>query len=288
MTSTAVSNLRLPTPDWPAAFTSGAQRDKGVSAGTLEAYTLDISLVARWAALRGKEMLNLVTDDLATYVRERLAAGRSASTLTRHMSSCRRFYAFVVREGGRDDNPALAVRVAQPQRGQSPSLTASALRILLKPRNYPEGVTAAGFRGLRDHAIACVLYDTRLGVSDVRLLRWDQIDAVTRTIHVRQRNQEARIWPVGPTALAALRVLHREAVRFVSYEADSPYCFPTSTGLPLTRQALCHNIRKWARESGETTVVTPSVLRNNGRPVRYASQSDSRLGCSPVARHEQA
>jgi integrase/recombinase XerD len=110
-----------------------------------------------------------------------------------------------------------------------------------------------------------MLYGTNLGISDIRLLRWQQIDELWQVIRVPIRNGEVRSFVLEHALLAGLKALRSLAANTDLDEADNPYCFPTASGLPMTRQAFCHVVRKWARQCGRVEVVTPSALRRAGR-----------------------
>ena len=253
-----------PDVEWIALFTQNALTERQVSASTLEAYTLDLAMLSRWAAGQDLGLLTLTTTDLTRYVVERAAQGTQLSTLARHLSSYRRFFSFLVGHGAIRSNPAAAVLVPQALRQASGLVRDDILRVLLQPPRAQFNSTGAAYRAQRDHAIICVLYGTGLGISDVRLLRWEQIDEDWQIVRVPLRNGSLRSVVLDGPVLNALRALHEVVVTHTFVQAHSAYCFPTASGLPMTRQALCHMVRKWASECGEDQVVTPSALRQTG------------------------
>lgn len=265
----ARADLARPDLEWVALFTQSALRERQVSASTLEAYTLDISMASRWAAGQGRDLLDLAAADLKRYVVERAAQGTRLSTLARHLSSLRRFYAFLVSQGAIAVNPASAVLVPQALRPESCLVRRDVLGSLLRPphRQFPS--PASAYRARRDHAIVCMLYGTDLGVSDVRLLRWQQIDEHWQVVRTPMRNGALRSFVLDATLLRALQALRDVGAQGGFYPATSVYCFPTAAGLPMTRQALCHVVRKWASDCGQDQVVTPSALRQTGRAHQF-------------------
>jgi integrase/recombinase XerD len=235
-----------------------------VSASTLEAYTVDLALLSRWAAGPERDLLDLSAADLTRYVAERAGQGTQYSTLARHLSSFRRFYEFLVGQGVVALNPATVVSVPQALRNRSTGVGDDVVRALLKPPPEPFATPVSAFRARRDHAIVCMLYGTGLGISDVRLLREEQVDTDRSVVRVPFRSGALRSFALDPTLLAALAALHQARALAGSDLAESNYCFPTSSGLPMTRQALCHAVRKWALERGQAGAVTPSALRQAG------------------------
>lgn len=259
--------------EWIALFTGSALRERRITASTLEAYTLDLAMLSRWAAGQDRGLLKLGPADLTRYMVERTAQGIQLSTLARHLSSFRRFYGFLQGHGAIAANPAQAVPVPHAPRRRYGLLRDDVLRVLLRPPRPPFPSRASACRRQRDHAIVCMLYGTGLGISDVRLLCWQQIDERRKVVRVPLRSEGLRSFVLDATVLMALRAWRDTA----SLEAIGPemsaYCFPTASGLPMTRQALCHLVRRWARECGLVQVITPSVLRQTGRDSRWRSSS---------------
>lgn len=266
--------------EWAGRFIQNAHAERRVSASTLEAYKLDLAMASRWAEHEQRDVAGLSTADLTRYVAERARQGTLPSTIARQLSSLRRFYSFLVNQGVVAFNPAAAVILAKSGRPQ-PSLVGDAVvRSLLQPPGRKPLSPVSAYRSRRDHAIICMLYGTSLGISDVRLLRWQQIDADWQVVRVPMRNGELRSIFLDATLLAALRSLREFSAAGFS-PPESPYCFPTASGSPMTRQALCHLVRKWASARGQEQVVTPSALRRTGR-ARHFGGHRARPAAEPM------
>jgi integrase/recombinase XerD len=256
---------------WIARFTQRLLEEQRVSASTLQAYTLDMAIVSRWAAGQERDVLSLTASDLARYVTERQEGGTHLSTIARHISSCRRFYAFLEQEGVIATNP-VALLVVPPGLRQGPAvLPIDALRVLLRSPDRRFPTDTAALRAQRDHALVCTVYGTDLGISDVRLLRWEQIDERSPAIRLPMSRGKARSFECDARLLL---VLQRWRRRMASADIDPngcAYCFPSASGRPMTRQGLSQVIRKWAEDCGRSEVVTPSALRQAGLAGRSMS-----------------
>ena len=237
-------------------------------------------MLARWATSRGQDLLALSTADLTRYVAERVGQGTQLSTLARHRSSFRRFYAFLIRHGSIVVNPAVALWLPQAPGIRSRQVRDEVLRVLLQsPPCRPQLSRTSAYRVQRDHAVVCMLYGTELGISDVRLLRWQQIDEHRNRVRAPERNGDLRTYDLDPTLVASLTAV-REGWASAGFEhAESSYCFPTASGLPMSRQALRLVVQRWAKERGQSETVTPSALRQTGR----ARQPGPRRGATAVA-----
>lgn len=253
---------------WTTRFTQRLLEEQRVSASTLEAYTLDMAMVSRWAAGQEQDVLTLSAADLARYVTERRERGSQLSTIARHISSCRRFYAFLVQEGVTATNPVAPLAVHPGLRQGPDVLPNDALRALLRSPDRQFPTTNAALRARRDHALVCTLYGTDLGVSDVRLLRWEQVDEHSLTIRLPLSRGKVRSIGFNPGLLPVLLGWRRCMARADFDEKGRTYCFPSTSGEPMTRQGLCQVVRKWAKDCGRSEVVTPSALRQAGRANR--------------------
>lgn len=264
---------------WLEVFIHRGLDEPRASPSTREAYSLDVTMLSRWAVNQNKHLLSLDAPDLTRYLRERFRHGTHPSTLARHLSSCRRFYAFLLSQGVGTHNPAESVAAPRVARRKRRLVPDDVLRRVMEPRTLPVASAASAFRAQRDHVIVCMLYDTALGISDIRLLRWEQINEQWKVVVVPGRNGLSRSFVLSPRLLEALRELRRRTASWGFETGDTPYCFPTSTGLPMSRQALCFAVRKWTGQCEPQEAITPSTLRQTGlahqarraRPVPTAS-----------------
>jgi site-specific recombinase XerD len=251
-----------------AAYLDHLRTARRVSASTFEAYSQDLAGVARWANLRQLDLLGLGAQDLERYLVDRRASGIRPASLARHMSACRQFFWFLMARGVTTANPAAGIRVHLPRPVPGPPFEVRSLRGLETPRPAPDLMPVDAVRMYRDHAIVCLLAETTLGVSDVRLLLWAEVLVGERRVRVRRRNGQVRSVPMGDDSVAALGALDRARASLPPHLSTCPYCFPTLAGLPLSRQAFCQRVRRWASERGSQRVVTPTVLRQAGRASR--------------------
>ncbi len=261
----ATHSVSGPGATWVARYAQYLRNTQQVSLCTLEAYTLDLVMLSRWAIARQQDLVALNPADLALYVTQRLAQGTQRSTVARNISSLRRFYAFLVQQGLIAINPVRSLSVTPASRRAPELVPRDALRLLLQPSVREFHTSLAAYRARRDQAIVWTLYGTRLSISEVRLLRWDQIDEAAGVIRVPRSRGRLRACAIDPELLPVLSALHTSLVEVSYPEVMGAYCFPTSRGRPMTRQALCQIVRKWALDCGVETGVTPSALRWTGQ-----------------------
>lgn len=265
------------------AFIQRVQEEQQVAAPTIEAYTLDLTMLARWASGQKKGLHDLGTDNLISHLDQRRMQGVRPATLARHLSSYRRFYSFLVDQGVIAVSPLARVEGMRVTRRAQQLLSDPTIALLMQSPAQDSDHAGADYRAQRDHAIVCMLFGTRLPVSAIRQLRWQQIDVQRRIVSVFLRNGSLGVFPLDGALLAALAALRSRIAVTGFARLDIPFCFPTAAGRPLTRQALGQLIQRWAHACGVQEPVSASAIRQAG----LARQAD-RWSRRPVVRHKAA
>jgi len=100
------------------AFLDQLWVERGLSDNTISAYRNDLSGLARWLTRRGAPLLaEAGREHLLSYLSERAQGGAQPRSSARLLSSIRRFYQHLVREGRLSDDPSL--RIDAPKLGRS-------------------------------------------------------------------------------------------------------------------------------------------------------------------------
>jgi integrase/recombinase XerD len=89
--------------DHARSFLDFCRVEKGLSANSLSAYTIDLERFSGEIAPGTPQGATAV--DLGRYVESLYHAGLSARTIARHMTTLRNFYAFLTREGAVQADP---------------------------------------------------------------------------------------------------------------------------------------------------------------------------------------
>src|SRR5690606_16431684 len=95
--------------------------ERGLSRNTLEAYRSDLSRYARWLGSRGRAIPGAEPADVLQYLADH--GGRSLRTAARRLSSLRRLYQYLVREGRVPADPTALVEAPRTGRPLPRSLT---------------------------------------------------------------------------------------------------------------------------------------------------------------------
>ena len=103
-----------------------------MSANTLAAYRADLTALARWLEERDSALLKASRIELLGFIAARVEGGSRPRSTARQLSSFRRFFRFMVREGMIDTDPT--AQIAMPKIGRSlpKSLTEAEVDSLLE------------------------------------------------------------------------------------------------------------------------------------------------------------
>lgn len=237
-------------------FADALWMERGLSANTLSAYRSDLSAFATWLRAIDIDLPAAQRSHLMNYLSCRVDQGSSARSLARLLSTLRRFYRYLVREGQRKDDPS--ARISAPKLGRSlpKSLTESEVEKLLNAPHVDDTL------GLRDRAMLEVLYASGLRVSELVGLTLDQINLRQGTIRVVGKGSKERLVPLGEEAIAWLERYLAGARHALLGQQLSDALFPTRRGAAMTRQAFWQLIKRYARHAGISKPLSPHTLRH--------------------------
>ncbi|PZP61115.1 MAG: site-specific tyrosine recombinase XerD [Azospira oryzae] len=231
--------------------------EEGLSQNTLEAYRRDLRLLAEWLSReRGRALPEATRADLLDYLADRVAGRARPRTTSRQLSSFKRFYRFLLREGQILADPTLHIDAPKVPRAVPRSLTEADVERLL---NAPDVRTP---RGLRDKAMLEMLYASGLRVSELVAITLAQVSLDMGVVRVLGKGGKERLVPLGEEAVAWLkRYLEETRPRLLAGRAASAL-FLTARAEPMTRQAFWHLMKRYARQAGVRSPLSPHTLRH--------------------------
>ncbi len=111
----------MSVPEPLAAFLEHLERTRRLSPHTLAAYAVDLERLARLAAARPLEVLDVPT--IRHGVMQMHASGRSPRSIARTLSAWRTFYAWRVKHHGLEANPVSGVSAPKAKRALPKALS---------------------------------------------------------------------------------------------------------------------------------------------------------------------
>ena len=237
-------------------FLDALWMERGLSDNTLQAYRRDLAGFAKWLANDGGSLARARRDQLQAYLAWRVSGGARPRTTARQLSSLRRFYRHLVREGRRNDDPSARIDAPRLGRPLPGTLSEAEVEALLAA---PDVATPLG---VRDRAMLELLYATGLRVSELVGLRVEQVNRQHGVVRVIGKGDKERLVPLGEEALAWLDRYLAEARTGLNRGHADPHLFLTARGGPLSRQAFWYLVRRHAQRAGIRRTPSPHTLRH--------------------------
>jgi integrase/recombinase XerD len=250
---------------WIARFLEMLWMENGLADNSLAAYRSDLSLFARWLGSNGKSLITAGDADLRRYLSGRLALRTSkarrdrfgARSQGRFLSSCRRFYRYLIRENLRQDDPSR--RLESPRSGRSLPKTLSQDQVgRLLDAALPEQDPLA----TRDRAMIELMYASGLRVSELVGLRLAQVNLAQGVVRLIGKGGRERLVPMGEAAIDRIRDYLREARPSLADGRASDWLFVSRLGEAMTRQNFWGRLKAHARMAGVEAKLSPHTLRH--------------------------
>jgi integrase/recombinase XerD len=239
------------------AFLDSLWIEEGLSENTQKAYGSDLALFSGWlAASRKVSLLQVRAGDIEAYLGLKYRQNISHRTSARLLSSLRKFYAHLLRQGRLDEDPSAAI--GSPQMGKPLPLTLTEMEVerLLAAPVVDEPL------GQRDRAMLELLYATGLRVTELVLLRFDQINLRQGVVRVMGKGSKDRLVPIGEEAETWLETYFKNSRPTILGMRQSDYLFVTDRGTAMTRQAFWHLIKRYAVKASIAKPLSPHTLRH--------------------------
>ncbi len=248
-----------------AAFIDHLKVERAMSAHTLDAYRRDLAEFVRWCAEQGIDDPSRAD---ANHIRAWVAAehrrGLSPKSLQRHLSACRSWFRWLLKNGVVAANPADGVRGPKAPRNLPQVLDVDEAVQLVE-------LDTDAQLGTRDRALLELLYSSGLRVSELCGLHWNMLDLGNGLVTVTGKGNKQRTVPVGSHACRALEAWREE----LHPRTDAPV-FPGRGGAPITTRAVQIRLRQLAQRQGVYKRVHPQLLRHSFASHMLESSGDLR------------
>ncbi len=236
-------------------YLDGLLVERGLSPHTVDAYRRDLRRLTSNLEDAGGDLLTASVDQLGRHLRRLRREGLSPRSVSRALVSMRRFYAFLVNEGDRDDNPAVNLYPPRLPRRLPKVLREEQVEALLRA---PDTSRAPG---VRDRAMIELLYATGLRVSEMVGLERSQLQLEAGFLIAFGKGAKERVVPVGESAETWLQRYLKE-VRPAMAKGRHDTVFVNYRGSGLTRQGFWKLLRDYGRGAGIPD-LSPHVLRHS-------------------------
>ena len=251
-------------------FLDAIWAERGLSENTLKAYRADLLALNQRLEGRKVDLVRVTRADLLEYISWRVDGGAKPRSTARQLSSFRRFFRYLLREGVIAEDPTTQIAMPKIGRTLPQSLTEEEVEALLAAPVVSDPL------GHRDRAMLELLYATGVRVSELINLKVSQVNLNQGVLRIIGKGDRERLIPLGDEAQDWVKKFIDGPRVKILLERQTEYLFPTGRGDRMTRQAFWHIIKRYAKKAGIGKKLSPHTVRhafathllNNGADLR--------------------
>lgn len=235
-----------------------SQIERGLGANTITAYKQDLSSFINFLQKENLSSWPTKAIDIDAFLAEQRDQKKATSSISRLISSLRKFYQWLVRQNIQKLNPMLEIDSPKKRRPLPVALTTVEVTDLLKQPDIKKKL------GLRDRALLETLYATGIRVSELINLKFTDLHEELKLVKVFGKGSKERLIPISKVALSWIDS-YKEKVRdplILKVGKNTDFIFLNSRGGSLTRQAVWQIIKHYCKLAGIQKNVTPHTLRH--------------------------
>ncbi len=242
----------------------------GLSDNTIESYRYDLKILSGWLAIKGVDIERADEILLLEFLKECLRCGKSVRSISRAMTTFRRFYQYLLREAVIEIDPSQHLVLPKTSRALPKILTEEEVERLLQ---VPAGDDPIA---IRNHTMMEVMYAAGLRVSELVMLDMVDCNLQQGVVRVYGKGSKERLVPIGEEAISRLEYYIKKVRARILQGKTSTKLFVTKQGKNVTRQVFWSLIKDYALQAGISKNISPHTLRhsfathlmNNGADLR--------------------
>lgn len=273
----------LPLKQQRAQYLDFLTYTRGDSTHTVRAYALDVIDFLQWAEQHNVEPLKATHRDLRRYLAWLSDNGRSHTTIARHLSSIRSFYAWLVRDGDIKNNPADALSAPKTDRRLPHVIVGEDMDRLLAVSDLstPEG--------LRDQTALELMYATGCRIAELVGIDISDVNIESAEVRLLGKGEKERVVPLYNRAVKMVQTYLSQARPVlaarhnVTHDNDALDDRDDRHALLLTvhgRRMTTYDMRKrfemLATKAGIASAVSPHAMRHTFATDLLTGGSDLR------------
>ena len=235
-----------------------SQVERGLSNNTITAYRQDLTSFICFLQKENLTSWPTQAVDIDAFLAEQRDQKKATSSISRLITSLRKFYQWLVRQNIQKLNPMLEIDSPKKRRTLPVALTVNEVNNLLEQPDTKKQL------GLRDRALLETLYATGIRVSELINLKFTDLHEELKLVKVFGKGSKERLIPISEVALTWIDS-YKEKVRdplILKIGKNTDFIFLNSRGSSLTRQAVWQIIKHYCKMAGIQKNVTPHTLRH--------------------------
>lgn len=237
--------------------------ERSLSGNSIEAYTRDVTLLSRFAALRLNDVspLKITSKDLQVFLHYVNELGLSAYSQARILSGVKAFYKYLIIEELIDKDPGELIEGPTLGRKLPDTLAFFEIEMLLN------AIDLSRPEGARNRAMLELLYCSGLRVSELVNLKLHNIHDDIGFLQITGKGDKERLVPFGREAGKFLKIYLEEvrgrAPHAAPVKGHEAYVFLNRRGKKLTRVMVFTIIKDLAAVAGINKAISPHTFRHS-------------------------
>ena len=238
-------------------FIDHLEIDENKSANTCQSYYRDLRQMADWigSSFGAYEAEAYSNANVKEYYDHLVAEGKSPATISRFVASAKAFFEYLLKAGLLSQDPSVSLKAPKVIRKKPSILSESdTVKLLSSPEDDS--------KGLRDKAMLELMCDTGLRVSELLGLTLKDLDLAKRQISVPGSRSRKIQYDKKINRYLEDYLKNARAV-LLGKQTDEGYLFLNVSGENMSRQGFWKLIKKYGKDAGIETELTPHVLRHS-------------------------
>ncbi|OQO68053.1 site-specific tyrosine recombinase XerD [Enterococcus villorum] len=232
--------------------------ERGLSLNTKNSYERDLAQYLHYLEeqqLTSWQEVNRYV--IINYLEKMHDEKKAPATVTRMITSLRRFHQFLRQERVTDHDPMQHIDTPKKVQKLPSTLSLSEVERLIEAPDTSKNL------GMRDRAILEVMYATGMRVSELIGLKLSDLHLSLGLVQTVGKGDKERIIPLGDYAIHWLERYLDEARPLLVKNSAETHVFVNNHGTGLSRQGIWKNLKQLVREAGINKEVTPHTLRHS-------------------------
>lgn len=239
----------MSVPELFSKFDDFLRSERGFSKHTRRAYRHTLLRMHQFFVQRSVLLEQAGRNDFRAFLFQ-VGAGRTSSTVARHVAAIRSFYLWMIRTERLSYSEALEIQPPKVGSHLPKVLTeVETLRLFEGDKTCPNTAMI--------HGLLELLYTGGLRVSEVSELNWEDLDLRGGGVLVREgKGKKQRVVPIGDIGCSILR--HWKQFNTEAHGA----VFLNRTGRRMSPRSMRHHLKKWGIRHGISD-LHPHALRHS-------------------------
>lgn len=232
--------------------------DRGLSENTIKSYAFDLQSFFNFLNEKQLVIQAVQKSDLQQYLARLYHLEFQVRTVSRHLSTIRTFYDYLLLEGQVKVNPCALIEGPKLSKNLPTVLNLGEITRLL------DSLTADTVYDIRNQAMIELLYATGMRVSELLDLDLEHLYLEMGFVRCMGKGAKERIVPIGALAIKAVEnYLNGSRPLLLKQHQQTNALFLNRFGKRMSRQGFWKILKQQAKLAGITKEISPHQLRHS-------------------------